>query len=34
MIDWIIQNWEGVLTIIGALMIAPILSAGIRVIKN
>lgn len=34
MINWIIENWEGIITIIGAFMIAPILIAGARVIKN
>lgn len=34
MINWIIENWEGIITIICLVAIAPIITLGAKMIKN
>lgn len=34
MMHWIMENWDSIITIFGALLIAPILMIGTKVIKN
>lgn len=34
MMQWIIDNWEGIVTIICLIMIAPIITLGAKMTKN